>query len=245
VPTPHRSFEDRFSFGGRVPWGVGLVIVVTLVLSLAVALTDRHAGSIFERTALVPGAVWQGQVWRLATWTFVEQGPLGLIFGCLFLYWFGGELGRLWGSPRFLQVYLGVGLFAALATCLLARIDSALLDEHYLGGWAASAGLTIAWGLSFPDRVIRIYFVLPIRGVILAWGTVGLTVVYAVYSGWQSLLPELAAEAAMVAWMHRRRFLPAAAAAARAPKRRVPVPSKKRPASVSYLRVVKKNDNDE
>ena len=237
MPTPQRSFENRFSFGGRVPWAVGLVIAITAVLSLVVAFTDRHAGSVFELTALVPGAVWQGQVWRLATWSFVEPGPLALIFGCLFLYWFGGELARQWGSPRFLQVYLGVALVAAVATCLLARVDPALLEEHYLGGWAASAALTIAWGLTFPDRVVRIYFILPIRGLVMAWGTVVITIVCVVYSGWQGLVPELAAEAAMLAWMHRGRIL----AARPKPIRAAPRAKPKR-ASVSYLRVVKKDD---
>lgn len=249
--TPRR-LSDRLSFGGRVPWGVGLVLILTLVLSLVVAFGDRHAGSFFGLTALIPEAVWRGQVWRLVTWPFVEPSPFGLIFGCLFLYWFGGELGREWGSRRFLGVFAGIVLAAALVTCLVARIDADVLDRRYIGGWATGAALAVAWGLWFPDRVIRIWFVIPVRGYILAWFTVGLTVVLAIYLGWEHVLPVLAAEGAMLAWLYRGAVssrwarVRRAAAASREVRQREVVKrdrAKKRAASVAYLRLVESRDD--
>ncbi|MBX3210208.1 MAG: rhomboid family intramembrane serine protease [Labilithrix sp.] len=249
--TPRR-LPERLSFGGRVPWGVGLVIVLTLALSLTIAFGDRHAGSLFELTALAPAAVWGGQVWRLVTWAFIEPGPLELVFACIFLYWFGGELGREWGSRRFLAVFGGIVLAAALVTCLVARVDGDVLAHRYMGGWATGAALVVAWGLWFPDRVIRIWFVIPVRGYILAWFTVGLTVVFAIYSGWERVLPVLAAEGAMLAWLFRGRFvarwarLRRSAAAGREARQREVVRrdrAKKRAASVDYLRLVESHDD--
>jgi membrane associated rhomboid family serine protease len=199
-----KGWQENLSFGGRVPWAVGLLLSATVVLSLAAAFGDRHAGSISDFVALVPAAVWQGQVWRLATWPFVEPSPLGLIFGCLFLYWFGCDLASEWGSKRFLVVFSCVMLTAALGTCLVARIDPPVLVHPYLGSWALTTAMVVAWGLWFPDRVVRLYFVLPIRGFWLAWLTVGITVVYAVYVGWGGLLPELIAEGSILVWLFRR-----------------------------------------
>jgi membrane associated rhomboid family serine protease len=200
------SWQHRFSFGGRLPWAVGLVLTVTVALSLVVALSDRHAGGIFDVVSLVPAQVLHGQVWRLATWAFVEPSPLSLIFACLMLYWFGRDLAQEMGSGRWLLLFGVVGLVSAAATCLVALFDTPVLDQTYLGGWALSCAMIVAWGLWFPHRVVRIYFVLPITGYWLAWLTVALTVIFAVYAGWQSYLPEIFAEASILAWLYRRVF---------------------------------------
>lgn len=250
--TPQR-WQRRFSFGDRVPWGVGVVIAVTAAVSLLVAFGDRHAGSLFELVALVPAAVWRGQVWRLVTWVAVEPSPMSLIFACLFLYWFGGDLARGWGSRRFLLVYSGIAIAAATITCIVARLDPAVLDGVYLGGWATGCALSVAWGLTYPDRVIRIWFILPLRGYVLAWLTVGITVVYAIYSGWERFVPELAAEGSILAWLFRGRLAARWARtrrtleASRQQRERAERQrdrAKKRAASVSYLRLVESKDDE-
>jgi hypothetical protein len=63
--------------------------------------------------------------------------------------------------------------------------------------------MTVCWGLWFPNRTVNIYFFFPIRGVWLAWGTVGLTVLYSAYAGWARFLPEFVAETAVVLWFYR------------------------------------------
>ncbi|WP_394844628.1 rhomboid family intramembrane serine protease [Pendulispora brunnea] len=240
-------WQDRFSFGGRLPWAVGLLLSLTVIFSLAVAFGNRHTGPLFQLASLVPAGVWRGEVWRLVTWAFIEPSPLSLLFTCLGIYWFGSDLAGEWGSARFLRVLGGIVLSSAVVTCLLAQLDVALLPQHYLGSWACACAMIVAWGLWFPDRVVRIYFILPIRGYWLAWLTVGLTVVYAIYAGWERYLPELLAEGSMLAWIFRG-TLTARLAKARQPavRRPNPVQAKKRPAKgVSYLRVVEPHDDED
>jgi membrane associated rhomboid family serine protease len=202
-----KDWQDKLSFGGRIPWAVGLLLSITVVLSLFAAFADRHAGPLFDIASLRPADVWRGQLWRLATWPLIEPRPIGLIFNCLFLYWFGPALAAEWGSRRFLLVFAGVTLAAGAGTCLVALIDPEVLRHAYLGGWVLTTALVVSWGLWFPDNIVRLYFVLPIRGYWLAWLTVGITVVYAVYSGWTDLLPELLGEASILAWLFRRTIL--------------------------------------
>jgi membrane associated rhomboid family serine protease len=200
-------WQRRLSFGGRIPWAVGLILSLLVALSLLAAFGERHLTSFFDVLALRPAEVWHGQVWRLATWPFVEGSPLGLLFSCLVLYWFSPELAQVMGSRRFLTVFGGVMLAAAAGTCLIALVDPDVRGHSYLGSWALTAALVVAWGLWFPDRVIRMYFILPVRGYWVAWLTVAITVVYAVYVGWASLLPELLAEVSVLAWLFRRTIL--------------------------------------
>jgi membrane associated rhomboid family serine protease len=199
-----KRLEQRLTFGGRVPWAIGLLLVLTVVLSLVTAFGDRHAGSLFDLVAFRPAGVWRGEVWRLLAWPFVEPSPIGLIFTCLFLYWFGCDLAGQWGSRKFLTVFGGVLAVAGLGTCLIAKVDSTVLDHAYLGSWALTTAMIVAWGLWYPDRVVRIYFVLPIRGFWIAWLTVAVTAVFAIYSGWGKYLPELLSEGAILAWLYRR-----------------------------------------
>ena len=197
------SLLGRFTFGGRLPGGVGIILAVTLGCSLVAAFGSRTWVELFTMGALVPERVLHGEVWRLVTWSVLETRPIGLLFACLFLYWFGGDLARDWGSRRFFLVYLGVALTASVSTCLVSLVDASVRGQTYLGSLALGEALTVAWGLWFPTRVIRIYFVIPIKGIVLAWGTVALTVAYAIYYGWEHLLPNLIAEGSMLAWLYR------------------------------------------
>jgi membrane associated rhomboid family serine protease len=204
MPPRTQSWQSTLTFGGRVPWGAGALLAVTIVLSLMVALASQRV-PVFELFALRPALVWQGQLWRLVTWAFVEPDPIGLIFGCLSIYWFGAPLAATWGSRRFLLVYGGVGAFTALATCLVALVDPGLREATFLGGWAMKTALVVAWGLWFPDQIIRVfYFLIPIRGYWVAWGTVAATLIFAAYSGWHHLILELFAEMGVLAYLFRR-----------------------------------------
>lgn len=233
---------DIFTFGGRVHAVVGVLIVVTAAASLFVAFGDRHTTSLFELAALVPSEIFRGQIWRLVTWIFVEPSPLGLLFQCLFLYWFGRDLADEWGPRFFLRTYASLALTAAVATCAVAAIDRDLFAHVYLGGWAIASGLIVAWGLWFPARIIRLWFVIPIKGIAIAWLTVGLTVVFAVYRGWAGYVPELAAEAYVLVWVYGLPLLSRWSRARDAQRTRKR--AKQRAKAVAHLRLVESTDDD-
>jgi membrane associated rhomboid family serine protease len=242
------GWQRRLSFGGRLPWSVGLLLLLTVALSVVAAVADRHVAPLFDLAALAPEDVWRGQVWRLVTWPLVQPSVFGLLWACVFLYWFGRELAEAWGSPRFLAVFGTITVVAAAGTCLAALVDPAVLAHRYLGGYAIQCAMIVAWGLSFPDRVLRLYFILPIRGVVIAWLTVVITVLFVVYAGWEGYLPELVAEGSTLAWLFRRSI------AGRTSRTAGGFPSKVRDrrrrqqrakaASVSYLKVIERDDDE-
>jgi len=206
VSRSSRALE-RFSFGGRVPWSVGLLIVVTIVSSLVVAFGSRHTTPLFEHVALSPDLVLTGQAWRLVTWGVVETSPLSLLFVVILFYWFGKDLAEEWGSRRFLAVYAALAVAAAVVTCLVALLDPGVRHEQYLGSFPLACALTVAWGLWFPDRTILVFFVLRLKGFWLAMITLGLSVAYVAYLGWERYVPLLVAEGGMLAWLFRRSFV--------------------------------------
>ena len=90
--------------GGRIPAPIALLIAATFLMSIAGA----QVPGLVAVGALFPDQVLAGQVWRLVTWVLFEQSPLGLIFAGLALFWFGGELVRIWGPGGFLLRYFGL-----------------------------------------------------------------------------------------------------------------------------------------
>lgn len=242
--------RDALTFGGRLPWAVGLVLAITVVLSLLVAFGGRHDAPLFDLLALWPAEVWRGALWRLTTWPFIEPSPLGLLFAILFLVWFGRDLAHELGSRRFLALFGAVLLVAGVGTCLVAQIDRPVLDVQFAAGWALSDAMVVAWGLWFPHRVVRLYFVLPIRGYWLAWLTVAVTVVLAIYFGWESYLPNLFAEAAILAWLYQPALfarwsrMRRAAGEARTREARRRDRANARAKGAAHLRVIEPDDDD-
>jgi membrane associated rhomboid family serine protease len=200
---PVRAFNGSFNFmGRRLPNVVGALIVATVVLSVFGVILMRAGVPLVTLGILSVDGVWQGELWRLVTWVFFELNPIGLVFGCLCLWWFGTDLTYAWGPQRFLALYLGLGALAGGLTCLIARVTgSGFVPGAFAGNAAVVAALIIAWATFFPQRQILVYFIFPLGGRNLIYLTVGLTLLFGLYGGFGGVLPELLAEAMMLAYV--------------------------------------------
>ena len=223
----HRG--NVYLFGSRFPAAVIAILASTLLATLVGVVGSRNGLLLLAYVGLVPGAVWQGEVWRLLTWFFFDPGinPISLLFWAMMLLLFGRDLCDAWGWRRFTAVYLGIGAGAGLVTCLLALAWRGLMLANYRDSWPVIDALVVAWALMFPTRQILFNFVIPISGKALAWITVGMTVFFALLSGIGGFIPHLVALLAIFAYMRavpllRRRWLGARLRALQGPPRRRP-----------------------
>jgi membrane associated rhomboid family serine protease len=164
-------------------------IVLTLAASIVASL---DGGWLTSWAALEPSSVWRGQLWRLATWPLIEPGPLSLIFTCVAIYKFGGELSSRWGDRRLRRFMVEIVLGAAIVTCVLAAVAHARYVSR-VGGWAVADALVIAWARQFPDRPLIVYGLLAVRGRQIVRITCGAAIVFAIYFGPVVMAPELVA----------------------------------------------------
>jgi membrane associated rhomboid family serine protease len=186
----------------RIPPVVAALMAVTAVVSIVASVAARNgAPGLVSGGLLVTPAVWHGQIWRLATWVLYELDALSLLFACLTLYWFGGDLARAWGARRFLAVYLGLAVAAATVTCLVALIWPAVAQIPQVGSWPVQTGLIVAWGLLHPQRELRLYFVVRVTGRQLVWVTLAGTVLFSLFNGLARYVPHFAAQLLMMAWL--------------------------------------------
>ena len=162
------------SFGPRVNWGgmltpairniviacTGVFFIQTLTRLL---LPLEYTALLNHIFGLVPWYVTRRLfVWQLGTYLFLHASIWHLLFNMLFLYFFGMDLERTWGTQRFYQYYFLTGIGAGCINILIKSI----LDPHgtgisftvpTIGASGAIYGVLIAAGIMFPDRQVWLF----------------------------------------------------------------------------------------
>lgn len=180
MARPRRSALDlggAFTFGGRVPPGLGLLLVLVLVATVGSWVTRDQGWA-----ALVPALLVRGQLWRLVSWAFVQGDPLTLLFGGFMLYSLGQQLALVWSEGRLVLTFLGLAAGASVITVLVALAWPAA-DAPHLGMWPVVNGLVLCWAMLYPDRQVSIWGVLPLTGKTLALLVVFGTILYGLAGG--------------------------------------------------------------
>ncbi len=176
-----RGGTRTFVLGGSATPAVRALLIANVAMflfqTIARALVQVRIDRLF---GLVPYEVVHHLfLWQLVTYMFLHGGFLHIGFNLLALWMFGTELEALWGTRKFLRFYFVTGIGAAIATTLVTPNSYVIT----IGASGAIYGLLAAYGLLFPDRVILLYFVLPIRakylvlilGLITFWSSVAAT----------------------------------------------------------------------
>jgi membrane associated rhomboid family serine protease len=98
-------------------------------------------------------------VWQLFTYLFLHGGWLHVIFNLFALWMFGSDLESLWGSRKFLFYFFLTGVGGGLLCVMLQPSSGA----PTIGCSGAIFGLLLAYGMTFPERLIYMYMVIPIK----------------------------------------------------------------------------------
>lgn len=109
-------------------------------------------------------------VYQFFSYMFFHADFMHLLFNMFALYMFGAVIEMVWGWKRFLNFYILCGVGAAVFHILMIYLlDSTTImnggREFYkmLGASGAIYGLLVAFGYLFPNNIINIYFVIPIK----------------------------------------------------------------------------------
>src|SRR5205823_11796988 len=93
------------------------------------------------------------------------QSPLWIIFALWFLWWIGEGLEQAWGAFR-LSLYFFAGMIGTTAAAFFfgARFSNSMLF----------ASLFYAFARFYPDQVIYVLFILPVKIKWMAWALAAL-----------------------------------------------------------------------
>ncbi len=102
-------------------------------------------------------------IWQLFTYMFLHGGFFHLFFNMFVLWMFGSEIESIWGRNEFLKYYFITGVGAGIVY-VIVKHNSVIPT---IGASGAVYGLLLAFGLTFPNRYVYLYFFLPIKAKFL------------------------------------------------------------------------------
>lgn len=163
----------------RLSWlavpNIAVILVTLQALGFLFVLTD---GAWFERLALIPQRVLQGEVWRLITFLAlpVSMSPLWMIFSLMFLYFIVNSIESQWGSFK--------TTFYILVSVLLTILFSFTFDYPVTATSDFVSTLFLAAATLFPNYEVRLYFFLPVKMKHLGWLAVAFVLLRLFQGSW-------------------------------------------------------------
>jgi membrane associated rhomboid family serine protease len=156
------KLERRFGFLG-IP-GLTRILVGFTALVFGLAWLEPGFVSMLD---LDPVRIRHGEVWRLFTYIFIPQtlSPWWVLFALWFLWWIGEGLERAFGPFR-LTLYFLVGMIGTTVAAFFfgSRFSNSMLI----------ASLFYAFARFYPDEVIYVFFILPMKIKWIAWALAAL-----------------------------------------------------------------------
>jgi membrane associated rhomboid family serine protease len=114
---------------------------------------------------LEPRAVLHGELWQLFTYSFINEGILGILFGMLTLWFVGSLLESSCGSQWLFELYTTSVIGGALLASALSFTHLLGLrpDVGAVGAWAGIFGLMLGIAMLFGEQEFLLWFVLRIK----------------------------------------------------------------------------------
>ena len=122
----------------------------------------------FRLFGLVPSTfVADLMLWQPFTYMFLHApfyssvGISHILLNMLGLWVFGRELEQAWGKTKFLRYYFITGIGSGLITYFF-QMNS---DNPVIGASGAVYGILLAYGVSYPNRMLYIWGLIPVRSL--------------------------------------------------------------------------------
>ena len=143
------------------------LVLVNIVVYLLQSLSGKE-DVFFRLFGLVPSSfLSELMIWQPFTYMFFHApfyssvGISHILLNMLGLWVFGRELEQAWGKNNFLKYYFVTGIGSGLVTFLF-QINS---DSPVIGASGAVYGVLLAYGLSYPNRMLYIWGIIPVKSL--------------------------------------------------------------------------------
>ncbi|MDR1637641.1 MAG: rhomboid family intramembrane serine protease [Treponema sp.] len=164
----------RYSYNGAVLWLIGINILVFFA--------EQVFGQrwILNRFAMIPAAVRiNHSFWTFLTYMFLHDGFSHIFFNMFALFIFGSQVERQMGSKEFLLFYLVTGILAGVFSFAVYYLTGSYFIV-LLGASGAVFAVLLAYAVFFPNAVIYIWGILPLRAPVLVLGFTALELFFSI-----------------------------------------------------------------
>lgn len=118
-------------------------------------------------------AVLHGQLWRLVTAPLLHspQTPSHALVALMLLYFFAVPLELEWGTRRMAVFLLGSAVIGNGLESL-ASLAPSLASRSWFGSMVLANAATVAWAFANRHQVVRLFFVISVRPLVMVGGLV-------------------------------------------------------------------------
>ena len=146
-------------------------IKILVSINFGIYLLQSISGKedlFFRLFGLVPSTfISELMLWQPFTYMFLHApfyssvGISHILLNMLGLWVFGRELEQAWGKTHFLKYYFITGVGSGLITYLF-QMGS---DNPVIGASGAVYGVLLAYGVSYPNRMLYIWGIIPVKSM--------------------------------------------------------------------------------
>ena len=146
---------------------IKILISINFVIFILQTISNAE-GLFYPLFGLVPKLVWSElRIWQPFTYLFFHGGVWHVLINMFVLWMFGSELERLWGKRHFLKFYFVTGVGSGIITMFFGLNSLTPI----VGASGAVYGILLAYGLTYPNRTVYLYGIIPIKSL---WFVIGI-----------------------------------------------------------------------
>ena len=173
----------RYENKGAVYWLIGINALIFVAM--------RYLGfrGLIYYLSMIPGLVVQrGWIWTFVTYMFVHDisGFSHILFNMLALFIFGVHVERQMGSREFLLFYFVTGTLAGIFSFVVYYLTGAY-GVILMGASGAIFAVELAYAVFFPNAIIYIWGILPLRAPVMVLGFTALELISSIFGLKQSV----------------------------------------------------------
>lgn len=168
------DFERKY--GRYAVRDLSLKLIILYLVGYAVYFISPQ---ILYYMTLNPYAIVQGQIWRLVSWIMIPPSVSNIFFIAIMLFFYysiGTSLERVWGTWRY-NVFIFTGILLTVASAFvwmgfsyLTGAVAGIGAQNYFGYYSLAfstyyinMGIFFAYALTFPDAVVLMFFIIPMK----------------------------------------------------------------------------------
>jgi len=150
----------RFQFGRQLTPGIRVLIMSNAVIFILGMLLPQLNRYMIVFGGLVPEFFLKRFfLWQPFTYMFLHGGFMHIFFNMFALWMFGTELERQWGTRFFMKFYFISGVGAGILSALVQPASTIPI----IGASGAIYGILLGFAVMYPNRVIYLNFLIPIK----------------------------------------------------------------------------------
>ena len=164
----------RYRYSNVVYWLIGVNV---LFFAAMYFLGFRN---LIYYMSMIPRLVMRGWVWTFVTYMFVHGGISHILFNMLALFIFGIQVERYMGSREFLLFYFTTGILAGVFSFFVYFLTNSPM-VILMGASGAIFAVELAYAVFFPDSIIYLWGILPLRAPVMVLGFTALELISSIF----------------------------------------------------------------